>query len=76
MTSPPITTTSHPGAQGESFRAIREGAGLSVRALAQRADISHTSISRWERGERDISDTTYQHLTAALADYMAGRWAA
>jgi Helix-turn-helix. len=58
------------------FRASRVGAGLSVRALAKRADISHTSISRWERGEREISDATYEHLTTALAEFMAGRWAA
>ena len=58
------------------FRASREGAGLPLRALARRADISPATISRWERGEREISDPTYEHLTTALADYMAGRWAA
>jgi transcriptional regulator with XRE-family HTH domain len=55
---------------------MRLGAGLSVRALAARAGISHPTVSRWERGEREISDTTYEHLTRTLADYMAGRWAA
>ena len=58
------------------FRATREGAGLPLRTLAKRADISHSTISRWERGKREISDPTYEHLTAALADFMAGRWAA
>ena len=55
---------------------MRQGAGLTVRALAGRAEISHSTISRWERGEREISDSTYEHLSRALADFMAGRWAA
>ena len=58
------------------FRASREGAGLPLRALARRADISPATISRWERGERDIAEQTYEHLTTALAEFMAGRWAA
>ena len=62
--------------QGATFRSAREGAGLPIRSLASRAGIDHSSISRWERGERDISEATYQHLPLALADYIAGRWAA
>lgn len=61
---------------GPTFRAARVGAGLSVRALAEAAGISHTSLSRWERGERDISDSTYQHLSLTLGHYLAGRWSA
>ena len=57
---------------GPTFRAARKGSGLSVRALASRAEISHTTISRWERGQRDISLSTYEHLSLALADFMAG----
>ena len=78
MPKPPTTTTKPfgSGAQGPSFRAARQGAGLPLRTLARQADISHTTISRWERGEREISETTYEHLTATLAEFMAGRWAA
>lgn len=72
MVTTPTTATS----AGHTFRAMRQGAGLSVRALADRADISHTTVSRWERGEREISDSTYEHLSRALADFLAGRWAA
>lgn len=61
---------------GPIFRSTRTAAGISVRAVASRAGLSHTSVSRWERGEREISEATYQHLTTALADYLAGRWAA
>ena len=73
----PSTTTTNPvrsGVEGRSFRAARQGVGLAVRALAERAEISHSTISRWERGEREISETTYQHLTHALADFLAGKW--
>lgn len=61
---------------GESFRILREGAGLGIRPLAERSGISAGTISRWERGEREISRATYEHLSAALADYVAGGWAA
>ena len=77
MEAPPSTaTTPHSGEQGRAFRAARQGAGLPIRKLAERADINHSTISRWERGDREISDATYEHLTHALADFMAGRWAA
>lgn len=59
-----------------AFRRARLGAGLQVRALARRTDISHSTISRWERGERAISPATYEHLSLALADYLAGKWSA
>lgn len=70
------TTATRPAELGRTFRSARVGAGLSIRTLAGRAGINHTTLSRWERGEREIAETTYQHLTQALADYMAGRWAA
>ena len=77
MSSPATTApTTHGAAQGETFRAAREGAGLSIRAIAKRAEVSHPTISLWERGLRQIGDPTYEHLVTTLADYMAGRWAA
>lgn len=77
MTPPsPTAPGGHLGGEGGAFRAARTGAGLPIRTLAERAEISHTTISRWERGERAIADATYEHLMTALADYMAGRWAA
>lgn len=77
MEAPPSTApTPHVGDKGRAFRAARQGAGLPIRKLAERADINHSTISRWERGEREVSDATYEHLTLALADFMAGRWAA
>lgn len=76
MALPPTTTTVLPDERGPMFRAMREGAGLDIRPLAARAEISHSTISRWERGLREISEPTYEHLTLALATYMAGEWSA
>lgn len=63
-------------AVGPTFRAARRGTGLSVRAVASRAELSHTTLSRWERGERSISVAKYEDLVWALGGYMAGTWAA
>ncbi len=61
---------------GTTFRAARRGTGLSIRTLAAEAGVSHTTISRWERGERDISLCAYEHVSLTLAHFMAGRWVA
>jgi transcriptional regulator with XRE-family HTH domain len=73
---PPAPTATSTADAGPTFRSARVGTGLTIRRLAQRAEVDYSTISRWERGERAISATTYEHLSAALADYMAGRWAA
>lgn len=73
---PDTTTTATSAEAGSTFRAMREGADLSVRALADRAGISPSTISRWERGEREVSQVTYEHLTTTLAEFMAGKWEA
>ena len=73
---PTSTTPTRSAALGGTFRAARVGAGLPIRSLAKRADVTHSTISRWERGQRDISESTYQHLSLALADYLAGKWTA
>ena len=50
------------------FRELRLAAGVSVRAVAARAGITHSTLSRWERGEREVAESTYETLTQALAD--------
>jgi transcriptional regulator with XRE-family HTH domain len=67
----PTPTTATNADVGAMFRAARTAAGVGVRTLADRAEVSHTTISRWERGERDIAASTYEHLTLALADLIA-----
>lgn len=73
---PPSTIATHTAMAGSAFRAARQGAGLRIRALARESGVDHSTISRWERGEREISPATYEHLSLALADFLAGRWAA
>jgi transcriptional regulator with XRE-family HTH domain len=73
---PDSTIGTNSAEAGPAFRAARRGAGLSVRALARQSGVDHSTISRWERGEREISHATYEHLSLALGDYLAGRWAA
>ena len=73
---PPSTIVTNSPEAGPTFRAAREGAGVSVRAIATRAGVDHSTLSRWERGDRAISQVTYAHVTHALADYLAGLWSA
>ncbi|HEY0229357.1 MAG TPA: TetR family transcriptional regulator [Mycobacterium sp.] len=51
---------------GQSIRAARVAAGLSVRALAERLDISAATISAIENGKAGVSVTRLQELAAAL----------
>lgn len=73
--STPATST-RGAVVARSFRAAREGAGLSLRALAAHTGLSHNHISMWERGQRELAEDTYQQLTDALAQFMAGKWGA
>jgi transcriptional regulator with XRE-family HTH domain len=54
---------------GGLVRKLRLGAGLSQRALAQRARTSQPAIARYERGTATPSWETLQRLAAAC-----GRW--
>ena len=57
---------------GPSYRAIRVGAGIALRDVARYARVSPSTVSRWERGQRDIHHATYLRLIAA-AGHLAGR---
>ena len=71
--SPNVTPNRTPDI-GFTFHAARTGLGISGRAIADRAGISHTTLSRWERGLANIGETRYQHLRAALIAYLAREW--
>jgi transcriptional regulator with XRE-family HTH domain len=53
--------------RGGEFRQVRELAHVTIRQVAADADIHHTTLSRWERGQREISDATYDRLVSVLA---------
>jgi transcriptional regulator with XRE-family HTH domain len=59
--------------RGREFRAVRELAHVTIRQVAADADIHHTTVSRWERGQRDISDATYDRLVSVLAVIIDAR---
>ena len=52
---------------GAAIRALRTGAGLSLRQLAGAVGISHSHLVRFERGERDVSTETLTRLIHAIA---------
>lgn len=65
-----MAPTTTPTPRGTVFRVARQAAGVSVRSVAVAADVSHATVSRWERGEREVAAETYERLTQALADLM------
>ncbi len=57
--SPPLTF-------GDRLRSLREGAGLSLRVLAEEADLSFQAIHMLEQGHRDPTWNTVCRLADAL----------
>lgn len=57
---------------GGAIRELRLGAGISVRALAARAGMSHSHLVRIESGERQVPGATLARIVSALAD-LAGQ---
>lgn len=51
---------------GEFIRDLRRGTGVSLRQLAERADVSNPYLSQVERGLRRPSAEVLQQLAAAL----------
>jgi len=56
------------GALGATFKRLRVLAGVKQDALAVRAGISKSHLSRFENGERAIGPGTYPALIAALVE--------
>jgi len=52
---------------GGAIRALRAQAGLSQRALAERLDLSHVSVVRWERGQRVPASSSVEAIADALS---------
>lgn len=58
-------------ALGRVLRAMREGVGLSIREEARRVELTHSTLSRFERGERIISAETLARVARVIADEIA-----
>ena len=59
--------------QGHEFRKVRELAGVTIRQVAAETGIHHSTLSRWERGERDLADATYDRAVSALTGIINAR---
>src|SRR5579863_7354645 len=62
-----LTTMTEPGTL---IREAREDAGLSLRALADRADVSFTTINRIELGQIDPTIGTLRKVLSALGENL------
>ena len=54
---------------GEGLRAMREGAGMSLRAMAWRVGCSHGHLARVEDGERALTRDMGHRISRAAADH-------
>lgn len=64
-------TEQRPPDVGGRLRALRKGRGLSMRALAERCDLSPNAISLIERGLTSPSVSTLHRLAQALGVHIA-----
>lgn len=53
---------------GRALRAMRESVGLSARETARRIGVTHTTLLRFESGDRIIAAETLARLTRTVAD--------
>lgn len=63
----------HPGDSpqaGIAFRDMRIASGVTAEAVAVRAGISASHLSRFERGQRPVARSTYWRLVSGLASLM------
>lgn len=51
---------------GEKLKELRKAAGLSQAEVSEKTGLDQSSISLWERGERDPNWTAVQKLALAL----------
>jgi transcriptional regulator with XRE-family HTH domain len=51
---------------GDELRRLRRKAGLTQVQVAERLGVTSTSVARWERGERAISEPVARLITLLL----------
>lgn len=71
----PPTPTQTP-ALGAVVRVAREVSGLSLPTVAERAGLSKSTLSRFERGQRVISADTLERVAQVIAAALTDRYAA
>lgn len=55
-------------ALGRLIRSFRKHAGLSLQECAARIGVTHSTLSRFERGERTIAPETLARFSRVIAD--------
>lgn len=66
MQNQPVNSDESASAVGQRIRMLREMRGLSLRAMAERCDLSVNAISRIERGENSPTVASLQQIATAL----------
>lgn len=61
---------------GRMVKAVRTGAGMSIRSLAKTAGVHHGHLARVEAGERDISPALLRRVLEAVEAHVRGADAA
>lgn len=64
----PVPARTHQAAQsiGESLKTWRKLRGLTVQQMAQKADVSHDTITRLEQGDPSVALRTFLNVCNAL----------
>ena len=62
-----------PDVTGAGLRAMREDAGMSLRAMAWRVGCSHSHLARIEYGERALTRDMGHRISRATADHFLER---
>jgi len=57
----------------ESFRFVRTALGLQSKQLATILSVQPETVSRWERGHRDVDPTAWSFLRTLLEEHTSGR---
>lgn len=60
---------------GESFRFLRRALGLTAVVLGRELGVAPETISRWERGERNVDTLAWVTLSSLVADRLENRTA-
>lgn len=58
---------------GPRFRFLRKAIGTSAKELAAMFDVAPETISRWERGEREVDGLAWVALAGLVRERIAGR---
>src|SRR4051794_3370924 len=57
-------------ATGDTHRAVRERAQLSIGDAAEILGVSPNDVQAYERGQRTYADESFRHFTAAMRDAL------